>query len=167
MEKSRIIPLKDYLKNLQLEYLSYSLRATSYERPEFVKMCKDICKKKKEKILSVSKRFGQETIFDSEEKFELFLEKEFNNPYGLPNIQYAPQNSRCVVFWDKACILKKGTVVRVKDRQFVVVENFPNINEVKLKDFETNEVLSEYTSYWTLQITITKKMLSFEEENIN
>ena len=162
MEKSRIIPLKDYLKTLQLEYLSYCLRVSIYEKPEFIKMCEDICHKKKEKILSVAKRFNQSTIFENKMTFDLFFDQEFNQKQGPPNIQYTPMNSRCVSFWDKTYLFKKGVTVTYKGEECVILENFPSINKVKLKT--PLLTVDGYISYWDVTISVDKTKLAMRQK---
>lgn len=55
--KSRDLSITEFLQVLQLEYFSFKTRELIYERPEFIKMNRDIAEKKKEKIINLAKSF--------------------------------------------------------------------------------------------------------------
>ena len=55
--KSRDLSITEFLQVLQLEYFSFKTRELIYERPEFIKMNRDIAEKKKEKIINMAKNF--------------------------------------------------------------------------------------------------------------
>lgn len=133
MEKSRKISLEEFVRNLQLEYLSCKLRAIAYNRIESVELVKvnnDIAEKKKEKIKNLIQRFFISTMFDSDEAFYSFYHKEFLQEYGLPNLQYAEKTKRSVLFWDKFHLLKPGTIIWYKGKEYRVKTNHPNEDTV-------------------------------------
>lgn len=131
MEKSRKISLEQFVINLQLEYLSCKLRSIVYNRVvELVKMYKDIAEKKKAKILNLKQRFRLGTMFDSDKAFSDFYLKEFLQEYGLPNLQYSEKTKKSVMFWDRFHLLKPGTIVIYKGKEYKVKINHPNDDNV-------------------------------------
>ena len=133
MEKSRKISLEQFVINLQLEYLSCKLRSIVYNRiesVELVKIYKDIAEKKKAKILNLKQRFRLGTMFDSDKAFSDFYLKEFLQEYGLPNLQYSEKTKKSVMFWDRFHLLKPGTIVIYKGREYKVKINHPNDDNV-------------------------------------
>ena len=108
MNASRKLPVAEYLKVLQLEYLSYKLRELIYEEFEFIKINREIALKKKEKIQNLAKKISALSIFDSQEFFNSFLSREFLQEFGLPKIQYGIDEKRnqAVSYWDKFYVLK-------------------------------------------------------------
>lgn len=155
--KSRTISSVEYLRFLQLEFLSYSLRANIYEKEGFIKMCKDISKKKKEKIISVGKRFNLLTIFDSQELFDNFLENEFNREFGLPRLQYVPETEKYVRHWDKYYLLSKGKRIVFQNQSRTICDNWPDKEVLCLsKQGNLVEVIKNYTD---IQLHISKNEL--------
>lgn len=133
MEKSRKISLEQFVINLQLEYLSCKLRSIVYNRiesVELVKIYKDIAEKKKTKILNLKQRFRLGTMFDSDKAFSDFYLKEFLQEYGLPNLQYSEKTKKSVMFWDRFHLLKPGTIVIYKGKEYKVKINHPNDDNV-------------------------------------
>lgn len=133
MEKSREISLEQFVINLQLEYLSCKLRSIVYNRiesVELVKIYKDIAEKKKTKILNLKQRFRLGTMFDSDKAFSDFYLKEFLQEYGLPNLQYSEKTKKSVMFWDRFHLLKPGTIVIYKGKEYKVKINHPNDDNV-------------------------------------
>ena len=123
---SRKLNVSEYLKVLQLEYLTYKVRSLIFERPEFVKMNSDIAIKKKEKIEDLTKRFCLTSIFDSQYSFQNFLNENFLNESGLPNFQYSldEEKRKAQIYWDKKYLLKPGTSVFFKDIEYIVQNNY-------------------------------------------
>lgn len=133
MEKLREISLEQFVINLQLEYLSCKLRSIVYNRiesVELVKIYKDIAEKKKTKILNLKQRFRLGTMFDSDKAFSDFYLKEFLQEYGLPNLQYSEKTKKSVMFWDRFHLLKPGTIVIYKGKEYKVKINHPNDDNV-------------------------------------
>lgn len=143
MEASRKISIKEYMKVLQLEYLSFSLRGMIFDKAPQIKMSKDIAEKKKEKIQNLSERFALESVFSSEESFNSFVEKEFICEFGLPKIQYSIQEDKrkSQEYWDSFYLLKKGTLVYYQNKPYQVKENYPLDKNVLLE----NDILVPYT----------------------
>lgn len=135
MESSRKLPINEFLKVLQLEYLSYVLRSKIYERPEFIKMSEEIAKKKREKIENLAKKFRLLSIFDSREAFMLFLNQDFLQEFGLPKIQYGTniERNKSVSYWDKYYILKEGRRVSFKNEIYTIVANNPSEESITIK----------------------------------
>lgn len=134
MEKTRTLSDREFLKVLQLEYFSYKLRALIYDQAEFKKMNNDIANKKKSKIVEIAQKFSLPNIFDSDELFKSFWEKEFLQKEGLPRFQYSPKNKK-VETWDKYCLLKVGETVIWKDIEYKIKKNYPVYDSIKvLKD---------------------------------
>ena len=83
--------IDEYFNLLQLEYLSYYLRSKIYEYAFFVKMCEDICEKKKNKILNITRsrqRFN--SIFSAQNERKRVDNDEFLNQYGPTEFKYPP-----------------------------------------------------------------------------
>lgn len=125
MEKSRELSIDEYLKVLQLEYLTNKVRSLIFDRPEFVKMASDVAEFKKERIELLSKRHFKPSIFMSTEEFLNFYENEFLNPFGLPNFQYSNDNKKRASqwYWDVVHLLGKNQVVIYKDGEYPILGN--------------------------------------------
>lgn len=131
-EKSRNLSIEEFVKVLQLEYLSYKLRSIIYEVPEFKKMNSDIAIKKKEKILNIAKRSRKGTIFDSDRNFETFWKNEFLQEYGLPKLQYSAKKE-AVSHWDKVYLFGEGQMITWKGVDYRIKHNNPNENVIEVK----------------------------------
>lgn len=131
MEKTRELSKEDFLRILQLEYFSYKLRSLIYEQSEFKKIDNEVANKKKSKIIELSKKFSLSCIFDSDEKFKLFYEKEFLNKEGLPLFQYSPKNKK-TEYWDKFYLLKPGEIVIYDNIEYKVKNNYPIYDSIKI-----------------------------------
>lgn len=125
MEKSRELSIDEYLKALQLEYLTNKVRSLIFDRPEFVKMASDIAEFKRERIELLSKRHFKPSIFMSTEEFLNFYENEFLNPFGLPNFQYSNDSKKRASqwYWDVVHLLKKGQVVIYEGEECPILGN--------------------------------------------
>lgn len=128
MEQGRKLSTIEYLKFLQLEYLSCKLRSLIYDRPEFVKMNVDIAEKKREKIENLTHKFSMMSMFNSLESFSSFVSNEFVQEFGLPKIQYSTdeKKKRAVSYWDRICLLPLNSEVFYKDQSYLVVDNHPD-----------------------------------------
>lgn len=123
--KSRELSIDEYLKVLQLEYLTQKVRSFIFDRPEFIKMANDIAEFKKERVDILSKKHFRPSIFLSMEEFMRFYENEFLNPTGLPNFQY-PSDERkrnSQWFWDVAYLFAKDQTVIYEDMEYPVLKN--------------------------------------------
>lgn len=157
MEKSRNLSNEEYLKILQLEYLSHKLRALIYQRPEFKKMNNDIAEKKREKIINLSDKFRLINIFESDFCFELFWKNDFLNDKGLPNFQYNPKNKDSIEYWDKFYSFYPKSKVFYKGKEFVIKKNKVTSNSLLLynnKNVSYNEVV--ITLFYNLSIDSLK-----------
>ena len=125
MEKSRALSIDEYLKVLQLEYLTNKVRSLIFDRPEFVKMASDIAEFKKERIELLSKRHFKSSIFMSTEGFRNFYENVFLNPFGLPNLQYHNDEKKRASqwFWDVVHLFKKGQIVIYEGEEYPILGN--------------------------------------------
>lgn len=123
---------KDYLKMLQLEYLTCKVRALIYEKPEIIKMNEDVARMKKEKILNLCTKFGLRSIFASERDFREFYHSVFVDEDSLLrlNMQYSTDENKATkqLYYDKLFFFKKGTDVDViiNSSVYKVIENRPN-----------------------------------------
>jgi len=84
MTSSRNLPIAEYLRQLQLEYLMYQLRIKIYANSEEKKKFKEILEFKKEKILDICNNNNLFNIFDNEDVLTE-IESEFYNEFGIPN----------------------------------------------------------------------------------
>ncbi len=85
MSSSRNLPIVEYLRQLQLEYLLYQLRIKIYANSEDRKKFKEILTFKKEKITDICSNNGLFSIFDNEDVMR-DVESEFYNEFGIPTI---------------------------------------------------------------------------------
>lgn len=139
--KSRSLTNHEFIKVLQLEYLSQKLRAIIYEKPEFKKMSNDIAEKKKEKILELSEKFKIPNIFSSDESMMLFITESFLNPAGPPNFQYAPSSEKRVSYWDLYYLFKAGQKVIVNETECKIFQNRINEGNVVIKKLDQVKVI--------------------------
>lgn len=130
--KSRDLSIAEYLKILQLEYFSCKVRELIYERPEFVKMNKEISEKKKEKILGLGKKFQMLTIFDSNQNAEEFWKEHFVQEFGLPAFQYSYDEAKkkAISYWDKFYLLKTGMTILYNGTEHQVKTNCPEVDSI-------------------------------------
>ena len=116
LKKDRDIPFSDWLQIMQLEYISYRLRAKLYRHHKDIKKFNDIAEKKKPTILKVTEDNHLPSIFDSLEIREHLLSKFFNE-YGLPNFRYRDEYQRNHPTgrnrWDRCYYFSPGTSVKV------------------------------------------------------
>lgn len=160
--KSRNLSISEYLKILQLEYFSCKIRELIYERPEFVKMNKEIAEKKKEKILGLGKKFQMLTIFDSVRNADEFWKNDFVQEFGLPSFQYSYDEKKkaIILHWDKFYLLKPGTTVLYNGIEYAVKLNYPESDSIVIIKSGKSEIVP-YT-----YIKIKSLMTHFDEKLI-
>lgn len=113
LPRTRIIPICDFYTRLQLEYLSYRMRALTYQRAFDKKKFDDICTKKREKIVQIALENRLPSIFNSEEQRVKYLSK-FLNDGGCPNFCYRDDyQARVKGYYDKFYYFAEGSSVRV------------------------------------------------------
>lgn len=131
IDMNRKLTSEEFMKMLQLEYLSYKVRSLIVEKPEFVKMNEDIAKMKKEKIQELSFKSGLRNIFQSDQEFYDFYHNHFFNSWTTKNLllhidmQYNSDSSKKdgQFFYDKFFLYKKGTPVIYQNEVYTVVRN--------------------------------------------
>lgn len=150
--KTRDLPTPKYLKRLQMEFFSYVVRSIIYSEP-YRHINDDIARKKREKIISMGKRFALDTIFDSKENFINFYENKFLKKSGFPNLTYAgtPKDEK-IKFWDNFYLLKEGTHIFLKEdeSEHVVEVNDPDNQVVLLESklvYFYRDLIINYLSY--------------------
>lgn len=125
---------EEFLKELQLEYLTNKLRSLIYQEEPFIKVAKDIASKKRKKIEAIGRRCKLETIFTSPSYLLKFIKEEFWNKNGLPNFSYRDEEQRRVQGnYDKWYLLIKGTPVMYMGRLAEVLRNNPSTETVKIR----------------------------------
>lgn len=159
MTASRKLPISDYFRILQLEYFSYKMRELIYDEPLFSKMNGEIAKKKKIKIQDLAKKIGIISIFDSQNVYDTFLEKEFLQEFGFPNIQYGidEEKKRAVAYWDRVSLFKEGVIVSYKGKPHKVLNNDPYFNQILVEDLENNQEL--FLSYVCVKLDYLRSLL--------
>lgn len=126
--------LKQFLINLQLEYLTHHLRAIIYQEKTYAKVACDIAARKRLKIKQLGERFAQETIFDENVDVDKFIEKYFWNKKGLPNFKYKDeQQKRVQGNYDKWYLLYRGTLVVYNVEIVEVISNNPAKDSADLR----------------------------------
>lgn len=148
MDRSRELSTDEYLKVLQLEYFTHKVRSLIFDKPEFIKMAKDIAEFKKERIELLTKKHFKCSIFLSAEEYFSFYEKEFLNPTGVPNFQYPAneQKRNSQWFWDMIYLFGKDQVVIFEDNEYRILKNDTKNQTIcikmgkKKKDVEYSDV---------------------------
>jgi len=110
--RTRIIPISDYYTRLQLEYLSYRIRAAIYQRAFDKKKFTEICKKKREKIEQIALENCLPSIFNNTEQQRKYMGRFFGQT-GFPNFCYRDDYQQSVKgYWDLYYYFIKGASVR-------------------------------------------------------
>lgn len=125
MEKKKL-SLSEFLRILQLEYLTYKVRSLIFDKAEIIKFNLDIARMKKEKILGLQKKFHIATIFDSLESFMNFYNNEFlNKDTNSCNMQYSldEKKKEAQEKWDRIGLYKAGTKVIYQNQECLVFRN--------------------------------------------
>lgn len=142
--------IDEYFNLLQLEYLSYYLRSKIYEDAFFVKMCEDICEKKKNKILNITRsRPRLNSIFSDQNEWKRVVMDEFLTPYGPPNFKYPP-GKLGMVFYDNLYSFKPGFRVRDRGGIFTIISNSPDDNCIEI----SNDVCKKKVRYIDVELLI-------------
>lgn len=135
-----------------MEFFSYVVRSIIYSEP-YRHINDDIARKKREKIISMGKRFALETIFDSKENLINFYENKFLKKSGFPNLTYAgtPKDEK-IKFWDNFYLLKEGTHIFLKEdeSEHVAEVNDPDNQVVLLESklvYFYRDLIINYLSY--------------------
>ena len=133
--ENKELTLFDYFEQLQMEYLSYKLRESIYNKEEFSKQSKDIAEKKKEKIINLSQRLGVLSVCDCFHIYEIYVRK-FIQSYGLPLLQYN-DNQQSLIYWDRISLFKEGESVEFIDgEEYFIVKNLPKLSSVIIQNSE-------------------------------
>jgi len=141
MEVNRRICLSDFFSNLQMEYISYKVRALIYAREFDVQKFNAICSGKREKIEQIAYRNKLPSIFNSKQQQEKYIEKFFGQS-GLPDFKYRDDYQTNVKGkWDNIYFFEKGkSVFLIEEGVFgtIVKLNCSNNQvEVKIEGEET------------------------------
>lgn len=123
------LTVREYFEQLELEYFSYLFRALVYEEPCFIKMCNDICEKKKAKIMKISHQYQLRSIFKDSQEYHRMLKDVFLQPYGMPGLKYDPLKNSPVIY-DRFYAFKAGRKVKYQGKVCVVKENNPNWEKI-------------------------------------
>ena len=125
---------RDFLMKLQLEYLTQRLRSFIY-KDDYARVASDISVKKREKIEELGAKFGIETIFSPEVNVRDFVEKNFWNPFGLPNFQYKDEEQKRIQHnYDCWYIFYRGSKVLYQGKEMRVLRNNPPKRELCVTD---------------------------------
>ena len=99
-KSSRDLPLNELYTCLQLEYLSYFMRAKTYCK-EFAENYRKVCLVKHEKIDKISSKNNLPSIFNDCHAKQRYLDK-FLNEQGIPNFTYKDEEIReKMSCWDR------------------------------------------------------------------
>lgn len=133
-DRSREGAHRDFLMKLQLEYLTQKLRSFIYTE-EYSKVASEIARKKRLKIEELSEKFGIETIFSDGFDVADFVEKNFWNPFGLPNFQYKDEEQKRIQHnYDCWYMFYRGSRVMYRGKEMRVLSNNPPMRELKITD---------------------------------
>lgn len=121
--KSREIPIQDLYRNLQLEWISYYVRANIYQREIDIKRFKDICEMKKVKIDKFALRNANPSIFQEKEKLAKYLTEFYPYYCEFPYFQYTPKNKVTLSKWDKYYFYAKDVLVNHNGKDYLVAYN--------------------------------------------
>lgn len=129
IEKMNRLSAGEFIELLQMEFISRKMRSIFYDDPKVKSINAEIAKKKREKIVDMSKKMGCLTIFDRETLLEEMYYKKFLNPYGLPNLTYGNKGD-LVRWYDKKSFVKRGHWVTFRGKPYKVVDNDAEMEEV-------------------------------------
>jgi hypothetical protein len=117
LRKSRDLTISDLFTRLQIEYLSYYTRYKLWKREKDKKKFKDICQKKREKIESISLKQSFPSIFNNEQRKNIYIYEKFLQSWGIPNFDYRDDYQlKTKGNWDKTYFFYKGTDVICRDK---------------------------------------------------
>lgn len=134
LPRTRVIPMSDYYTRLQLEYLSYRMRALTYQRGFDKKKFEDICAGKRKKIEQIALENRLPSIFNSSDQQSRYLSK-FLNPAGCPNFCYRDDYQRKVKgYWDRFYYFGVGSSVKV------IINDTPEIGRIVAADVQASQL---------------------------
>lgn len=120
---------EDFIRKLQMEYLTHKLRSMVYRKMKYIKISKDIAEKKKKKIQLLGQKFGIATMFET--GVRQFVQEYFWNECGLPNMSYKDDEQRRVQWnYDAWYLLYRGTHIMCDGRKYAVANNNPSTKTV-------------------------------------
>lgn len=135
---------RNFLRVLQLEYLTHKLRSMIYRDSEYARVSYEISEKKRKKISEIGLKFNLVTIFDDGNYFDDFLNMNFFQEFGMPNFQYKNEEQKKVQGnYDRWYMFYRGRVVLYHGRECKVLENNPSTQMLKIL-FKGNKVLVKY-----------------------
>lgn len=134
MDEVKDLTHRQFLVNLQLEYLTHKLRAMVYQEETYARVAADIAEKKKRKVVDLGGKFNIPTIFSHESTMEAFISQYFWQPYGLPNLQYKDEEQRRVQGnYDAWYLLFRNNKIKYHGVCAEVVSNNPSKGIVKIR----------------------------------
>ena len=137
------LTVREYFEQLELEYFSYLFRSLVYEEPCSIQICKDICEKKKVKILKVAHQYQLPCIFKDRQEYQRMLKEVFLQPYGMPGMKYNP-DKKSPVYHDRFYAFKPGRKVKYRGRVYVVKKNYPDWEQIDILDEGKKTVTLRY-----------------------
>lgn len=121
----------EFLRKLQLEYLTQKLRSMVYKEGEYAKIAKEIADKKASKIKAMGVKFGIPTMFET--GIDDWVKQNFWTEFGLPNLQYKDDEQKRVQGnYDAWYLLYRGTTVMYRGSEVSVVSNNPSKQSIKI-----------------------------------
>lgn len=125
---------KEFIKALQLEYLTQKLRSFIYDE-KYSKVASDIAKKKRNKIIELGQKFGINTIFSDSIDINQFVKDNFWNNTGIPNFQYKDEEQKRVQGnYDCWYLFFRGTKVKYLGEEYSVVINNPSEKKILVEN---------------------------------
>lgn len=126
------LTVREYFEQLELEYFSYLFRSLIYEEPCFIQICKDICEKKKDKIMKIGHQYQLTNIFKNVDEWNRVLRDLFLQPYGMPALKYNP-GKRSSFYYDRLHAFKPGRQVKYQGKVLTVKNNYPDRGRIDVK----------------------------------
>lgn len=144
------------LKRLQLEYLTYQLRAITYRDEGYARVAGEIAEKKRNRIITLGKKLSIATLFSAGYDVAGFVNKFFWKPKGLPNFVYRDAEQRKIQFtYDAWALLYKYTDIFVDGEKYCVASNNPAKGYVCAKKYdEEGKLGTERFGFGYDQITL-------------
>ena len=113
-EKTRHLPIYDFLEVLQSEYIQAELRRKIYRKDKDKKYYQRVMDKKKIKIEDLANRNGLPSIFTSKEKLEKVKDALYNHGETYPKFFYKDDVERLELeFKDFINYYSRGSEVKV------------------------------------------------------
>lgn len=125
---------KEFIKALQLEYLTQRLRSFIYD-DKYSKVAFDISEKKRKKIIELGEKFGINTIFSDCVDINQFIKENFWRSVGVPNFQYKDEEqARVQGNYDFWYLFYRGTKVIYLGEEFTVLSNNPSEKKIYIEN---------------------------------